>query len=62
MKHFTVDYHRIKTLKIKTYKTQQSVSPINGIIRGKSKQLFRLTFDDPIYEWNRLLGFEGFNV
>ena len=40
LKHFTVDYQSIKTLKIKTYKTQQSVSLVNGIIRGKSKQLF----------------------
>ena len=31
-----VDYHSIKTTKIKTCKTQQFVSPVNGIIRRES--------------------------
>ena len=38
-KVLTVDYHRIKTFKIKTYKTQQSVSRVNGIIRVNQNNL-----------------------
>ena len=38
-KQETVDYHNIKTLKIKTYKTKQSVSLINGVVGGESKQV-----------------------
>ena len=49
----TVDYHNIKTFKIKIYKTQQFVSPVNGILRGKS---YSITFTGK----NKLLGFIGF--
>ena len=68
-----VDYHSIKTTKIKTCKTQQFVSPVNGIIRRESNSnrllyswntnYFWIRFPfmgDPIYGWNRMMGFIGF--
>ena len=43
-KTVATEYHRVKTLKTKTYKTQQTVSLVNKIISGKVFQIFPSTF------------------